>query len=233
MKSDIQKIILVWKSLRERIPFLHLFLSGLLSLLSIGLLSWVSVQSYKTIVSAHDRHLKIKVLQGSIIHLDEVLTMSARMSAASGEAVWEDRYYHFSSKLDADIADLIKIAPSSAAVEFSKKTQDANDKLVAMEEKSFLLTRNHRRIDAMAVLSSKDYEVQKKIYSSGIESLNLELNKMVQLEQSAEAEKLYQTIGACILLLFFFVRDSVDFDKSFYSWSPCFDSTNRQQTTCW
>ncbi len=49
----------------------------------------------------------IKELQGKIIHLDEVLTMSTYMAAASGDSKWEERYYHFEPKLGELIQNAI------------------------------------------------------------------------------------------------------------------------------
>ncbi len=42
-------------------------------------------------------------LRGTIIHPDEVLTMSARMAAATGNLWWEERYRGFEPRLDAAI----------------------------------------------------------------------------------------------------------------------------------
>ena len=43
------------------------------------------VYSEKQVRTALDRQVRLERLQGDILHLDEVLTMSARMSAASGD----------------------------------------------------------------------------------------------------------------------------------------------------
>ncbi|MFZ0485340.1 MAG: hypothetical protein WAL93_18280, partial [Desulfobacterales bacterium] len=61
---------------------------------------WKSYEKDKT---TKERNFKIEELRGIIIHLDEVLTMSARMAAATGDLRWEERYRSFEPKLDAAI----------------------------------------------------------------------------------------------------------------------------------
>ena len=51
--------------------------------LTLGCLSWHAVTSVKRIHDMKERHLRIEELRGRIVYLDEVLTMSARMSAAT------------------------------------------------------------------------------------------------------------------------------------------------------
>jgi hypothetical protein len=43
----------------------------------------------------------LQQLSDEIIYLDEVLTMSARMAASTGNLEWENRYRTFEPKLDA------------------------------------------------------------------------------------------------------------------------------------
>ena len=39
--------------------------------------------------------LRVETLRGSIIYLDEVLTMSLQMAVTTGDAKWKDRYLRF------------------------------------------------------------------------------------------------------------------------------------------
>lgn len=55
------------------------------------------------------RQVRLERLQGDILHLDEVLTMSARMAAASGDLQWEDRYQKYEPKLDRAIVEALDL----------------------------------------------------------------------------------------------------------------------------
>ena len=54
-------------------------------------------------------------MAGEIVHLDEVLTMSARMAASTGSLKWEQRYGIFEPKLDKAIKRAIELAPEAYA----------------------------------------------------------------------------------------------------------------------
>ena len=60
-------------------------------------MSWVSYRFYHNAQATTHRGLKIEQLRGSITHLDEVLTMSARMAALTGDPQWENRYRRLAS----------------------------------------------------------------------------------------------------------------------------------------
>jgi diguanylate cyclase (GGDEF)-like protein len=98
---------------------------------------------------------------------DEVLTGSARLAAATGDAAYERRYHSSAPQLDAVIADTLRIAHSAEASAAIASTSDANQALVAMEERSFKLGRGGHRRAALALLDSPRYRRQKEIYAAG------------------------------------------------------------------
>jgi PAS domain S-box-containing protein len=115
---------------------------------------------------------RIEALRGVIAHLDEVLTMSARMAAATGDSRWEERYRNFEPQLDAAIKESINIGASSS--KSAKETNEANIQLVEMENRAFALVHAGRKEDAWAILFSPEYEAQKKIYAQGMISFDAE-----------------------------------------------------------
>ena len=88
-------------------PFPAKLLTGALAisvLLMVGLV-WVGYRSCLKMDGVQRQSLRIKELQGVIVHLDEVLTMSARMAAATGDLAWERRYRQFDPQLDAAVKE--------------------------------------------------------------------------------------------------------------------------------
>jgi len=118
----------------------------------------------------HPRRCCLRLLQlrGMIVHMDEVLTMSARMAAASGDLRWEERYRRFEPKLDAAIKEAVAIAPEVQSAEAAATTDAANIALVEMENRAFDLVRRGRADEARAVLFSDEYETQKQVYAKGM-----------------------------------------------------------------
>ena len=91
------------------------FLAGTLcfTMATVAWLGWSSYTSYRDMDLKHKRIARVEQLRGIIVHLDEVLTMSARMAAATCDLRWERRYRRFEPKLDAAIQEAIQLAPEA------------------------------------------------------------------------------------------------------------------------
>lgn len=134
-------------------------------------------------------NLRLKELVGTIIHYDEVLTMSARMAATTGDLDWEKRYRSFELKLDRAISEAIKLTPNIIQKEFTQQTDAANQALIAMENQAFDLIRKGQKQNAEKVLFSKAYEEQKQIYAKGMKSFTESINKAIASRTQIENRK--------------------------------------------
>jgi PAS domain S-box-containing protein len=142
-----------------------------------GYLIWDSYRDYKT---TEVTNLRSRELNGIILHLDEVLTMSARMAAATGNMQWAERYWHFEPLLDGAIKEAKEMAPETFMTEAAAMTDAANVKLVAMEKRSFRLIQTGNREAASVLLSSDNYEKEKMLYRKGIEQISSDLDNRIQ-----------------------------------------------------
>src|ERR1700730_4695429 len=70
---------------------------------ALAWLTWSTYESYTHDTTIREQAWHAAELRKQIIHLDEVLTMSARMSAATGEPRWEERYRLFQPRLQEAI----------------------------------------------------------------------------------------------------------------------------------
>ncbi len=77
---------------RSRGPIRFLSLAWLTTVAVLLAFVWSAYDSYRRFELTAQQSVKIQELRGRIIYLDEVLTMSARMAVASGDAAWESRY---------------------------------------------------------------------------------------------------------------------------------------------
>ncbi|QLE58917.1 GHKL domain-containing protein [Nostoc sp. TCL26-01] len=128
-------------------------------------LNW---QAYDNFNKINKNEFELQKLSDEIIYLDEVLTMSAFMNASTGDIKWEKRYRQFEPQLDMVIKKSMQLAPQNYENEDAKKIDIANQKLVAMEYKSFDLVKKNQREAAQSVLFSREYAIQKKIYADGV-----------------------------------------------------------------
>ncbi len=136
--------------------------------------SWLSYRDFQKLVTIGESINESNALIGQ---LDEALTMSARMAAATGDRKWEDRYLLLEPQLDAAIRKVKALAPDLAATKGAQKTDDANQVLVEMEYRSFKLIGEGRQDAARALLSSPEYEAAKHIYANGLQQIRISLSE--------------------------------------------------------
>jgi len=162
-----------------RLPVRILSVGVLLNVIIVLWFGWQATNAYRAArMSTRSREALIE-LRGVILHLDEVLTMSARMAAATGDTKWETRYRQYEPELDRAIKRAIALAPQAEIAEAARKTDSANIALVAMEDRAFELVRDGRGNEARQVLFSATYEAQKRIYSDGMNELMAGLSAVV------------------------------------------------------
>lgn len=135
---------------------------------------------YQNFQSAITKNFELQDLSAQIVHLDEVLTMSARMAASTGNSTWEERYLQHVPPLDKAINRVLSIAPEHQAN--ASQTDEANIKLIEMEEKSFELVRQGKATAALDLLLGQEYTAQKEIYSQGVEATIANIEKSVEAQ---------------------------------------------------
>ena len=165
-----------------------------------AVLAWLSWSTYD--LYTRDAIIKGEVwrtqeLRGTIIHLDEVLTMSARMAAVTGDPQWEARYRRFEPQLDKAIREILKLAPSPTLAQ----TDAANLRLVEMENHAFTLVRENHTEEARTILFSQKYEMQKGIYASGMSGFFEQLQVQLEARQRWELNRAIFSVGAGIVVL--------------------------------
>jgi class 3 adenylate cyclase len=127
-----------------------------------------TVMSYRTFNRLVENEFRLQHLSDRITYLDEVLTMSARLNAATGDPRWEQRYLERVPELDTTIAASIHLAPDSYDPRDAAVTEAANKKLVAMEDQAFDLVKNGQAKAALNLLLSATYTQEKERYSAGV-----------------------------------------------------------------
>jgi signal transduction histidine kinase/CheY-like chemotaxis protein len=184
-----------------RFPILLCRITLALSIATFVWIAWNAYAGYRDAELFRNRESRLAELRGTIVHLDEVLTMSARMAAATGDRTWEERYRRYEPELDAAIKKMMTLEPGGAAIAASAQTDAANVKLVEMETEAFALVREGRSNDARAVLFSPDYEEQKTLYAQGMEQLLVKVRaRLDEGSRQATRRAILSTGGSVVLL---------------------------------
>jgi len=142
-------------------------------------LVWTAVVSLEQ-VEADRRYLRLDGLRGTIGRLDEVLTMSARMGAVTGDPQWEARYREAEPQLSRAIQEALALTSGTGGREAVARTDAANTALVEMEKRAFDLIRENKMEAARATLFSPAYDAQKGVYAAGMEQLDSALAESVR-----------------------------------------------------
>jgi PAS domain S-box-containing protein len=183
-----------------RFPLLFLGIVALLTSAVLGSLGWNTYRAFQVTTLIRERLFRIEELQGVITHLDEVLTMSARMAAFTGDPAWEQRYRRFEPVLDSAIKEVSQLEPR-AYHDLPAETEAANTKLVEMEHRAFTLVREKRSAEARAILFSPEYEHQKQVYSEGMAQVRALLKKNASDLLESEQRTAYVHSVAIVVLL--------------------------------
>lgn len=93
-----------------RFPIRLLTVACLLTTMAFAWFGWIIFDARRDLKGYAVQLSRIEQLRGVIAHLDEVLTMSARMAAATGDSRWEERYRQFEPQLDAAITETTEFA---------------------------------------------------------------------------------------------------------------------------
>ena len=168
-------------------------------LLTLCVILWVGANSayiHSILTHSIDNELESSEISHEIMYLDGVLTESARMSAVTGESKWEERYKDNLKILDADIQKVIADFPDQELQDAMHATDEANQRLVKIEMRSFDLVHQGRLREADALLESDDYTRNKQIYSKGIRTFATEIGRASNRRLSMLANNIYYTLYA-------------------------------------
>jgi PAS domain S-box-containing protein len=173
------------------------------TVLTIGLfgsLVWQVWDAFGYLKTSQKNYFRLSELSGQIVHLDEVLTMSARMASATGERMWEIRYRQYEEKLDAAIKETMDLSQGFSLSNAADKTNTANLKLVEMENRAFDLVRNGQTEKAADTLSSAEYNLQKKLYITGITQIMETIRGSMGKDCTQYRYRLYWAIGSILIV---------------------------------
>lgn len=154
----------------------------------VGFSAWNTWRVYQNFQTAVTTNFTLQDLSGQIVYLDEVLTMSARMAASTGNLDWEERYLNNVPPLDEAIGEVLELAPEYQ--ENASQTDQANARLIEIEERAFELVRQGQLEEALNLLLGEEYNQQKAIYSQGIEQTITNIKESVDEQVQAYGRQL-------------------------------------------
>ena len=149
--------------------------------------------------------LELKGLVGrlgeKIIYLDEVLTMSARLAATTGDLTWEDRYKRNEPVLIETINQVKSLSSSLVIQLFIEQTEGSNKKLMTMETQAFLAIHKGQSDLAKTILFGESYLMHKNNYADGIKKLLDSAKSNIEKEIKSQDQKIFQFfLSSCFVI---------------------------------
>lgn len=178
-----------------RYPATRLAVALVFTMLLAIWLGWTATNLGRIFDSIETRFLRFEQLRTQIVHLDEVLTMSAQMAAATGDPKWEARYRQFEPQLDKAIQDAVHLSPETGQAIPSAQTEAANLRLVEMERRAFILVRGGNRAAAAALLASPEYATQKETYANGMTQTIEIVQDQLRALRASQRQRTAWTLG--------------------------------------
>ena len=200
-----------------------------LTVLLVGWMSWLIFDAYRFAELTRTQFLTLQQLQGKILWYDEILTMSSRMAAATGNKAWVQRYRRFEPLLDEAIKEIIGRSRSGDMVETATTTDVANAYLVEMENRAFGLVEKGRLEEAHALLSSDTYKRQKAIYAHGMGDVLKLLQNAIDKKTSSQRDHYTWSIGAILSFLLITFVTWVVVLKSVRKWRHMYSESIARQ----
>lgn len=193
-----------------RFPMRFLTAAVILTGIVLAWSSWGAYRSYQITKLAKQRNIRIEQLRGSIIHFDEVLTMSARMAAATGDLVWEERYRHFEPQLESAINEAQQRTRALAASEMKFRTlyDSSRDAIMILTPEEGFLAGNSAAIE---LFGCKDEE---EFTACALIDYSLEL----QPDGTLSAVKAQQEMAV-----------AMEKGSHFYEWTPTSQNPSRRR----
>jgi PAS domain S-box-containing protein len=156
----------------------------------VGSLVWSMFDSLSKI---GNQELQLQRTIGTVTHLNEVLTMYARLAAATGDPKWEKQYRTVEPQLDDAILGVAMHARAEYEKTYAAQTKLAYTKLIEMESVGFALVRKGRHTEASALLFSPQYDRQKALYSEGISEMTKAVQKRIAEEIELFRKRIWHT----------------------------------------
>ena len=141
------------------------------ALLTLALLSFecvLVVRLYNAFRDLTTSEVHLQELRGEVQYLDEVLTSSARMAAATGDLTWRVRYDQHQPILAERIEEMLALTRDPFERAAGQRISAAHARLVAMEREAFALIAQGRAPAARALLEGGQYTRNKQQYAEGM-----------------------------------------------------------------
>ncbi|MBN2183636.1 MAG: PAS domain S-box protein [Sedimentisphaerales bacterium] len=162
---------------------------------------WRGWQSYILIQTTEAQIRQISSLESSYVYRDEMLTMSLKMAAATGDPNWTNRYEQLGSREKPVIERSWNLPENNTVGADVVLTAFAENKLDEIEEDALEMIRLGSNNYAAAKLRSREYQDQKDTYNRGMKAFTSNVDKILNERYRTHFKRVQQALIAVCLIL--------------------------------
>jgi methyl-accepting chemotaxis protein PixJ len=163
------------------------------SLLLTGTSTWNMWNIYNGFQSTVTKQVELQKNNGRIAHIGEVLGLSAKLSASTGDPRWEKNYHELEPELDKLIKNVLASVSPAIRAEAGKSDKD-NQTLVALESQSFKLVQQGKAPEALKLLMGQEYSSTESSYIAANDRVLAAIEKSISQELKDYQEQLFISI---------------------------------------
>jgi len=184
----------------ERFPIVILPLTLFLTGVVFSWLIWDDYNSYNTRSEIKERTFQVEKLRATFVHLDDKLTMLAKVAATTGNTRLEEQYRPLELQIEPTIQEIKQLTQNDDSQAVTQ-IDASSVELTKMENQAFALLREGRAEQARAILSSDEYETQKILFSEGMTSVFAQVENSLDKSLYAERSRAVLSVIAGIIIL--------------------------------
>ena len=186
-------------------PIKVLTLGLVLSAILLPILGFVMWSTYESLAKMSEHSLNLQRGARTVAHRNELLTMHARLAAATGDPKWERQYRRIEPELDSALLRVAMLAREEYEKNYASQTKLAYTKLIEMESLGLALVRKGRQKETAEILFSEEYDRQKALYSQGVTKMIQAVETRIATETNSFRQRIRHTgflmvTGLAILL---------------------------------
>jgi PAS domain S-box-containing protein len=172
----------------------------LLTLIALSTLVYTNWTSYRYFKQMFMDRFSLMRINSRIPQLDEALTMSVNLAAATGDPQWEKRYDTLAPQLDSLIQQARQITKNFSLGTAALQIDSADLLLTGLEKKTFGLIQSGHLPEAKAILSSPQYAEGKKEYQNAFHRMQSDFwNYNQNLMKKERFKMIFSLISVFIL----------------------------------
>jgi len=199
-KSDNQKDI---QQRDSRVAVFFTRISNVLFLLIVTAIFtasfWQIRQLYLRLRSTEIQISKLNEFELDALYLDEALTMSANMAAATHNSQWVSRHDKLSSRIETALTKIHLVFHKGSVDAVNAKAAlpgFVDDKLDKMERRALAMVSEGKHKKAAALLQSSEYQKQRQAYSEGLSEFVENARGVLEDRRARNARMTYGVLAA-------------------------------------